>query len=71
MKMLTVPFRDHTACSVQSDLDLHYQQKASSLVISKERVKYDTTDSFTFFPANFAPPEWLSGEHVRLETCWL
>ena len=38
MKMWTVQIRDQTSCSVQSDLDLHWPHKASSVIISKERV---------------------------------
>ena len=39
MKKWTVQITDQTACSVQSDLDLHCPQKASCIVISRETVK--------------------------------
>ena len=44
--MGTVQIRDQTACSVQSDLDLHCPQKLVSSSVRKQLVVDDQTNSF-------------------------
>ena len=52
-KLWTVEIRDQTARPVQSDLDLHCEQKASCVIISKERVNAWAKSIDSCQPAQF------------------